>query len=138
MRFTTRKRRPPPAVIIVSLIDILIVMLIFLMVTTSFKQNPAVKLVLPESRQARQGATDANLQVTIAKQPPYLYLGAQSVTLDRLQAEVLARVHLNPNTSLSIRADTDAPFGQVIKVMDIAKAAKIKAVDAFTQAPAVK
>jgi len=138
MRFTTRKRRQPPAVIIVSLIDILIVMLIFLMVTTSFRQNPAVKLVLPESRQARRGATDANLVVTITKQPPYLYLGAQAITADKLQTEVLARVTRNPETSLSIRADTDAPFGQVVRVMDIAKAAKIKAVDAFTQAPPAK
>jgi biopolymer transport protein ExbD len=31
-------------VIIISLIDILIVLLIFLMVTTTFKQFPAVKL----------------------------------------------------------------------------------------------
>ncbi len=85
-----------------SLIDILIVMLIFLMVTTSFKQNPAVKLVLPESRQARRGATEANLIVTIAKQPPFLYLGAQSISPDKLQSEVLARVARNPDTSLSI------------------------------------
>ena len=39
--------------IIISLIDILIVLLIFLMVTTSFKQFPAVKLTLPESRQPK-------------------------------------------------------------------------------------
>ena len=55
MRFTTRKQRQAPAVIIISLIDILIVLLIFLMVTTTFKQFPAVKLTLPEAKQPNRG-----------------------------------------------------------------------------------
>ena len=67
MRFSARKRRQPPAIIIVALIDILIVLLIFLMVTTAFKQQPALKLALPESSQAlRTGANEtAPLVVTI-------------------------------------------------------------------------
>ena len=58
-----------------SLIDILIVLLIFMMVTTTFKQHPAVKLVLPQSSQPREGASEANLIVTVAEQPPYFFLG---------------------------------------------------------------
>jgi biopolymer transport protein ExbD len=34
---------------------------------------------------------------------------------------------------LSIRADVEAPFGQIVKVMDAAKAANIKTVSAFTR-----
>src|SRR5262249_47724727 len=59
MKFSNRKRRQAPTIIIISLIDILIVLLIFLMVTTTFKQQPALKLVLPESRQAKQGTADS-------------------------------------------------------------------------------
>ena len=45
--------------IIVALIDILIVMLIFIIVTSTFKQQPALKLALPESSQAKKsGATE--------------------------------------------------------------------------------
>ena len=47
MKFVTHKRRQAPAVIIISLIDILIVLLIFMMVTTSFRQTPALRLALP-------------------------------------------------------------------------------------------
>ena len=36
-------------------------------------------------------------------------------------------------TAMTIRADTDAPFGQIIKVMDIAKTVKITNVSAFTK-----
>jgi biopolymer transport protein ExbD len=137
MQFISRKRRQPPAVIIISLIDILIVVLIFLMLTTTFKQQPALKLALPQSKQSKTGANADNdhVVVTVAKQEPHLYLGAIPVTSDRLQAELAARVAKNPKTALSIRADTDAPFGQIIKVMDIAKTVKISNVSAFTKQP---
>jgi biopolymer transport protein ExbD len=134
MRFIARKRRQPPPIIIISLIDILIVLLIFLMVTTTFKQQPALKLALPESKQAKQGASDAPLVVTIAQQEPYFYLGARSVTLDRLQQELASSAARNPKISISIRADAKAPLEQVIKVMDTARAANIKtAIELFTK-----
>jgi len=134
MQFRVRQRRNPPAVIIVSLIDVLIVVLIFLMVATTFKQHPALKLALPVSKQtAKPGASENNLVVTIARQQPYLYLDARPVTLDRLQEELKSGVARNSEVTLSIRADTEAPFGQIVKVMDAAKAAGIKAVNAFTK-----
>lgn len=135
MRFTTHKRRQPPAVIIISLIDILIVLLIFLMVTTTFKQQPALKLALPESKQANPGSREANLIVTVAKQEPHLYFGARPVTVDKLQEELHARVAVDSQVRLSIQADREAPFGQIVKVMDAAKAANIKAVDAVIKRP---
>ncbi|MEO6183544.1 MAG: biopolymer transporter ExbD, partial [Verrucomicrobiota bacterium] len=100
MQFTVRKRRQPPAVIIISLIDVLIVVLIFLMVTTTFKQQPAVKLVLPDSKQARTGASENALIITIPSKGP-LSLGTQPVTLDKLQERLMEAVQKNPETSLS-------------------------------------
>ena len=132
MQFTTRRRRSAPTVIIISLIDVLIVVLIFLMVTTTYKQQPAVKLALPESKQQKTGASENALIVTIAKTSP-LYLNKEPVTLDKLAARLAEAVAKNPGTTLSIRADTDAPFGQIVKVMDAAKAANIKTVSAFTK-----
>jgi len=135
MQFLSRRRRQPPAIIIVSLIDILIVLLIFMMVTTTFKQQPALKLALPESRQPREGAAQAQLVVTVARQPPYLYMGALPVSLEELQRELATRASRDPQTTLSIRADTAAPFGEIVAVMDAAKAARIKNVSAFTRNP---
>ena len=134
MKFTTRKRRQPPAIIIISLIDILIVILIFLMVTTTFKQSPALKLALPESKDAKSGASENSLLVTIAKTEPHLFLGPTPITIERLQSELTTRAATDPQVSVVIRADTDAPFGQVVKVMDVTKIAKIKSVHAFVKA----
>ena len=134
MRFLIRKRRSAPTIIIISLIDILIVLLIFLMVSTTFKQQPALKLALPESKQGKPGASENSpIIVTIARQSPFLYLNTDPVTPERLQSELLSRAAKNPQVTLAIRADTDAPFGQIVKVMDIAKLAHIKSVSAFTK-----
>jgi biopolymer transport protein ExbD len=138
MQFFSQKnrKRTAPTIIIVSLIDILIVLLIFLMVTTTFRRQPAVQLALPESRQAKSGASEFAMVVTVSKQPPYLYLDTREVELDRLQTELTLAVQRHAEVNLSIRADTDAPFGQIVKVMDAAKAAGIKQVSAYTKSAA--
>src|SRR5438093_13441502 len=135
MHFILRKRRSPPAIIIISLIDILIVLLIFLMVTTTFRQQPHVKLALPESRQPNPGSSEANLIVTVAKEEPHLYFGARPLTLEKLEEELAMRAAKDPKVRLSIQADKDAPWGQVVNVMDAAKAAKIRDISANIKRP---
>jgi len=139
MRFSVRKRRQPPAVIIVSLIDILIVLLIFLMVTTTFKDVPALRITLPESSRAAKPGVSENppVVVTITTNRPFFYLEKMPITLDRLQGELTARTKANPNLILAIRADTEAAYGNVVKVTDAANAARIKQIKAFLQ-PAIK
>ena len=136
LRFLVRKRRQAPAVIIVALIDILIVLVIFLVVTTSFKQQPALKLALPESSQAQQTGANEEAPLLVSIDPQgNLRLGpeAKPVTVERLKEDLIAAASARPNLKLAINADKLAPFGQVIKVMDAAKAAGIKVVSAFTK-----
>ncbi len=134
MRFTSRKRRNPPAVIIVALIDVLMVVLIFLMVASTFKQQPALRLALPQSSHANITADPGDtLVVTIGKDAPHLFLGPLPVTYEKLQSELLASARRNSQLRLAIRADTEAPFGEVVRVMDAAKEAGIKIVNAQTR-----
>lgn len=137
MKFSERRRRQAPAVIIISLIDILIVLLIFLMVTTTFKQQPALKLVLPESQEAKPAGSENShhLIVTVAKEEPYFYLGRQPVTTDRLQLELKESVARDPELTVSLQPDTGAPFGQVLKVWDAAKSAGIDKINIRTKPP---
>ncbi len=136
MRFYSRKRRQAPAVIIVALIDILIVLLIFLLVTTTFRQQPALKLALPESSHAeRTGAQENPPLVVSVDAEGDLRLGPEGkpVTAERLKTELLAAAEKTQELKLAISADKRAPFGQIVKVMDAAKEAKIKIVNAFTK-----
>ena len=136
MHFHVRKRRGAPAVIIVALIDVLIVLLIYLMVTTTFKQQPALKLALPESSQAQKTGAQENAPLVVSVDPKgNLRLGPEGrpVTADRLKAELVDAAAKTPDLKLAISADKLAPFGQIVKVMDAAKEAKIKMVNAFTK-----
>src|SRR5579862_7692436 len=95
MQFRVHKRRQTPAVIIVALIDVLIVLLIFLMVTSTFKQQPAIPLALPQSTQAQKpGSSDnAPLIISIDKDGG-LRVGSEArpITLEQLKAELEAQV----------------------------------------------
>jgi biopolymer transport protein ExbD len=137
MKFLTRKRRTAPAVIIVALIDVLIVLVIFLLVTTTFKQVPSLQLALPESSHGlKQGATEnPPLIVTIGPGTEGLRFGADDMpmTIDEVKAQLHEAVAKNPNVKLAVRADKDAPWGMVVKVMDAAKAENIKVLSAYTK-----
>lgn len=124
MQFIGHKRRSTPTVIIISLIDVLLVVLIFLMVTTAPKQQPAIRLRLPDSRQPQSGAAENALVVTITRQGP-MYLRNDPVTLDSLPQKLAEAVRANPQTTLTIRADTDSGVGQMVKVLEVATAAHI-------------
>jgi biopolymer transport protein ExbD len=136
MRFFVRKRRQAPTVIIVALIDVLIVLLIFLMVTTTFKQQPSLRLALPETTHAQKSGANENAPLVVSiDSKGAMRLGAEAlpVTDERLKSELQSVVEKNPQIQLAISADKDAPFGQIVKVMDAAKDAKIKSVNAFTK-----
>jgi len=129
MQFTTRKRRGTPTVIIVSLIDVLIVVLIFLMVTTTFKQQPALKLVLPKSNQPQTGAKAEGEVIVRIYKNGMLYFKEIPVTPDKLLQRLKEAAAERPDLTLAISADTDAPVGKVVAVRDAAKEANIKVVN---------
>ena len=134
MHFFVRKHRGTPTVIIVALIDVLIVLLIFLIVTTTFKQQPALRLALPESTQAKKTGADEAAPLVVSVDPHgNLRLGADVVPIsaDQLKAELLKRAATTPDLKLAISADQAAPWGQIVKVMDAAKEAKINIASAF-------
>jgi biopolymer transport protein ExbD len=138
MKFVTRKRRQAPSIIIISLIDVLIVMVVFLLVTTAFKNQPSVALKLPEtSEQPKPGASKEKppMVVTIAKNDPRFYLGTLPVTPDRLLEELRTAAANDPQTHLVLRADEEASWRDVVRVMDFAKQTHLQNIRAFTRGP---
>jgi biopolymer transport protein ExbD len=138
MKFLTHKRRTAPAVIIVALIDVLIVLLIFLICTTTFRQQPALRLALPESTTAlKSGANETPpLFISIEKTGTLRYgMAGDVVTPEQLRGRMVVDAEKSRATGnearLAVRADKDAPWGRIVQVMDIAKAANIKISSAY-------
>jgi biopolymer transport protein ExbD len=142
MRFLVRKRRSAPAVIIVALIDVLIVLVIFLLVTATFKQKeqpePEIKIALPKSSQAQKAGigNEKALVVSVDAQGHFRFgEDSRPVTEEQLRSQLQASVASQPAAKLVLRADKGAPFGQIVKVMDLAEKAKVQSLGFFTEKP---
>src|SRR5881628_2484541 len=135
MHFTSsRQRHRAPSVIIVSLIDVLLVVLIFLMVTTTFKKaEPMLKLSLPESKQAKPGASETQpFVIFVSTNAPFFYLGDKPVTIDRVQSELEAAAKKDPKLNVMVKADKSSPLWAAIKVLDAAKLANAGSINFVT------
>src|SRR5439155_159095 len=87
----------------------------------------------PAPKDNRSEGKTETLTVTIARTEPYLYLGSKPISLQDLEAELKHAASLNPAAILSLRADKDALFGEIVKVADAAREAGIKSVTLITQ-----
>lgn len=134
MYFQVRKRRSAPAVIIVALIDVLVVLVIFLLVTTTFKQQPSLKLALPESSQAKKAGANENPPLVVSLDPKGVYyIERVAMTLEQVRDEMRDHLARNPQLTLAINADENAPWGSIVKLRDAAAASGIKSLVAFTK-----
>lgn len=136
MRFYARKRRSP-MINIVSLLDIVVILLIFFIATTTFKKaQPQLEINLPESKTAAATAAPKDQPIVLAvKSGDAITLDDKPVTLDALEAALLAAIKAEPARPIAMQADREAPFGVVVKVLDALKGAGVKDVPAFTADP---
>jgi biopolymer transport protein ExbD len=130
-----QKRRRRPEVIIVSLIDIFAILLIFMVMTTQFKEDKAaVTIKLPESKSAVVTAQPAKSVVLSIAENEELFLDAKKIEVDALKPAILELMKQQPQPTLALNADKKAPFGVVIRVLDVLKEAGVRGnLSAFTE-----
>ncbi|MGE5208847.1 MAG: ExbD/TolR family protein [Alphaproteobacteria bacterium] len=132
MKFAVKKRRAP-IIIIVSLVDILIILLIFFVVSTTFKKDqPEVKINLPESKTAQKQPAELDHAIVSIDQNDEIKLDGKVVSVDGLEAGVRELPEERKST-LALQADKKASFGTIIKVMDALKLAGVRNLPAFTR-----
>jgi len=121
-------------VIIVSLIDILAILLIFVIVTTTFRRDqPEVVIKLPEAKSALAVPNTSQPLVLTISATEEIFLEKKPVTLDNLKSTLDGMLAATPNRGLAINADTKAPFGLIIKVLDILKDSGVRNIPAFME-----
>jgi len=130
-----QKRRRRPEIIIVSLIDIFAILLIFMVMTMSFKVVQAsVTIKLPESKSAVVTEKPAKSVVLSIAENEELFLDAQKIEVDSLKPAILELMKQQPPPTLALNADKKAPFGVVIRVLDVLKEAGVRGnLSAFTE-----
>jgi biopolymer transport protein ExbD len=132
MQFSQRHRRK--AVInIISLVDVVFLLLIFFMVSSTFMDQPALKIDLPESG-AEPMNSDAPEPMTVyLTSQGDLYFGDQMVRLDDLPEMFRKSIDEGKPLVLSVKADKEVTHGKVIEVMDMARQSGIEMVTVATE-----
>jgi biopolymer transport protein ExbD len=132
MNFAVRKRRAP-LIIIVSLVDILIILLIFFVVSTSFKRDqPEVKINLPESKTAKKLPAELDHVLVSIDENDEVKLDGRVISIDALEGAVRDLPEARKST-LALQADRKASFGTIIKIMDALKLGGVRNLPAFTR-----
>ena len=118
MQFLDKKRRKV-IINITSLIDVLFLLLIFFMVSSTFVEQPGMKLELPESKSAlTEKIRDLVLQINA---DGTMTLNNENISLENLEDMFKQMLPKLEEKSLVLKADKSVPHGTVVKVMDLAK-----------------
>jgi len=136
MNFRPSKKGHGLIINITSLIDVMFLLLIFFMVTSTFKNQPAINLVLPRSATASEAVdTPAILFLTAEGD---IYLNDTLIDTDSL-AEQLEQMHTNSGEDrMVLRADEKAAHGDVVELIDIIKQSGFTRVSLSARVPAAR
>ena len=113
-----------------SMTDVIFLLLIFFMVTSTVVFPNAIKVNLPESNQ--QAAAKPLSRVTIdANLNYYVAFGnerEQATDIDNLIDFLLKTQEREPEMFVAIYADESVPYGEVVKILDLANKHNLKMV----------
>jgi biopolymer transport protein ExbD len=123
-----RKTKINPNFSMASMTDIIFLLLIFFMVTSTVVVPNAIKLTLPQSQ--KQTAAKPLSRVTIDKNLNYyVAFGNQrekQVSLNDIAPFLQERYAQEPEMFVILYADETVPYGEIVKVLNIANENKFK------------
>ncbi len=126
-----RKPRRSPTLNIIPLIDVLVVLLIFYIATTVFKKSqPKINIVVPSSTTAK-ATQETPPSIIYVTSDSKIFLDDQPIEPDQLAGLLKSKMASDPQFKVAMKADTNAPFGVITKVMDAAHIAGIGNLDTF-------
>jgi biopolymer transport protein ExbD len=125
-----RKTKINPNYSMASMTDIIFLLLIFFMVTSTVIVPNAIKLTLPQSQ--KQTAAKPLSRVTIDRNLNYyVAYGNQRekpVLLDEIAPFLQERYAREPEMFVALYADEAVPYGEIVKILNIASEHKFKMV----------
>ncbi|NIR49460.1 biopolymer transporter ExbD [candidate division KSB1 bacterium] len=124
MQFQAKQKRRKVFINITSLIDVLFLLLIFFMISSTFLEQPGIKLELPKAESAV--VTEQKEYVLFINKEGKLYLNQDEVLTENLEERLTEALPNMKDGALILKADQDATHGIVVRVMDIAKETGVK------------
>ena len=113
------KQKKRMGINITSLIDVMFILLIFFMVSSSFVEQPGMKLELP-AMQSQEVAKVEKMALYVSKEGE-LFLNDRPVVIDSLGIVIKQVMPNVEEKTLVLKADRAVEHGLVVQIMDIAK-----------------
>jgi biopolymer transport protein ExbD len=115
---------------ITSLIDVLFLLLIFFMVSSTFLEQPGMKLDLPKT--STHDITRQESYTLFITKDEALYLNEEPVPIKNLP-DRLKKISSETKEGVILKADEKTRYGFVVEVMDLVKQSGIKKLIVATQ-----
>jgi len=117
------KRKDSPDVNLTPLIDVVFLLLIFFMVSTTFKKETAIKIDLPEATAKPVTSKKEKFELVVDSRGRYFLNKKQLVNQDLKTVKQVLSKNLGRHSKrpVIIRADSKAPHGSVVTIMDAAR-----------------
>ena len=106
-----------------SMTDIVFLLLIFFMLTSTLVTVNAIDVLLPKASGKTENKTSVSVTVTNKSK---FYIDKAEIIEKDLELEILNRVGSKKQKTVVIRGDQDAPYENVMKIIDIANRNKLK------------
>ena len=119
---------------VVPYIDVMLVLLVIFMITAPLLAQ-GVKVDLPQAKAQPVDTHPADtLVITVDRKGQY-YLDDRALAAEALMDRVAATLKLHPRTSVQVRGDRDANYGEVVKLMALLQDAGAPSVGLLTEPP---
>ncbi|TVM03609.1 MAG: biopolymer transporter ExbD [Candidatus Brocadia sp. WS118] len=129
MRF--REKRITKSIInLTPMVDMLFLILLFFLVTSSFIEQPNIRLELPSTKYAATSKIEE--RTLMISQEGKLFYQNKPVERKDLIAVLKDAFSRQDDKTLVLRADKNVPYGTVVDVMDAAKGAGLRRIVAPT------
>lgn len=124
MRRRPRKQSLPPQLMLSPMIDMIFLLLVFFIVSTMYMSEiKTIPIRLPVAQNS-ETVSKSNFAVTV-KKDGVLYLEDNKIEMKQLAANAAAESKRDAAFSVIIRADGEANYKTVIKLMDELKGAGV-------------
>ncbi len=123
MQFKAKQKRKV-VLNITSLIDVLFLLLIFFMVSSTFLEQPGIKLELPHAQNS-EVVQQKDYTLFVDKEGE-MFLNSDPVDLKALEGKLKESLPKMEDGALILKADQEASHGLVVKIMDVAKRSGVK------------
>jgi biopolymer transport protein ExbD len=124
---STKEQRPALSIELTPLIDMVFLLLIFFLVATTFRQEEReMQIALPFASSSAPISTMTRELIVNVDAQGAIIVGGRQVDREALNEIVTEAVAVNPDQKVTVRGDRNAAYDNIVRVLDVCKAAGIQ------------